>query len=251
MQERIREFGDTMVPPASARARVELVQALVRFVKQGLRGIDGRTTVDLSAFSSAVVESYISALTGGFEVKALSAEEARADAFEAFKQSYLEMARRYEDGTPLPALHGWGPQEEAAPSEDDDNEPDDFSVHAALKVAKANAQRARMRVLCLYCLGAHLPRVLNDSRTSSAAGASYAAASEELWKQVKRFEMDIMMFAIVVGGKELAAARAQIVNQYLGPSNSVMQYLSMDGQLPSRWLSSSEQAFRDSVPKQD
>lgn len=241
------EFGETRLCLQEAQARYQLTERLLHFVRNGLADFDGRVKLDLSAFQGAIASRFADTLSSAWSNPAVSGEQARKNAQAAFEALYQELAQRFDCPAVAPDVMGWGREQALADSDSDPDQEDPGTVQDALRIARENRQRMQSRVLTLYCLGALVPRLTESSAQQTAAAQAYNQASEFLWRQVQRFDKDVLMFSILVGGAALEACRAEIVRSTLTPGHSIIQYLSDDGRIPSRWHTGVETRFFDSL----
>ncbi len=237
-------FGETRLCVQEARTRYRLVEQLVHFIRQGLVDYDGRAKVDISPLWGAVAQQFADVLCMGWSDKHMSEETARKRAQEAFSRAYADLASRYDVPKTAPDFMGW-----AAESDDSEaaGEHSAASVNDALRIAHENRDRAQSRVICLYLLGAHVPRLTESAMRQTAAAEAFERASEFLWSRVQRFEHEAMMFAVVIGGEALQACRERVLQGSLSKGHSLMQYLTQDGRIPSRWATAAEEEFYRSI----
>lgn len=249
--QQVVEFSETRLCREEAQARYRLVERMECFVRNGLLDYDSRAKVDTSPLMGAVAMRFADTLSNGWSNSKMTVEQAQTNAQAAFEALFIELAQRFGCETPAPDLMGWAPPTSGeSPEERSDEsgqEENAASVQDALRIARRNRQRMQARVLVLYCLGALVPRLSESSMQATAAAQAYNQASDFLWRQVQRFDKDVMMFSILVGGGALQTCRQEILRGNLSRGHSVVHYLTEDGRIPSRWLCNTEEKFFSSL----
>lgn len=241
------EFGQLPLCPRQARARVALIQDLVRFLEQGLRDSVGRLKVDLAPWTNQVLTRYLERMWAAPAADSLGEAEARQDATRAFEASYLATARMYREETAMPPLGGWAWSSDAPTTRTPAPVSGQGSAQAAFEMATSNAQRARMRALSLICIHEHLASCRYPAGHVSAAQKGFDAALAHFWQQKHQFEADRWRFAIVLGGPALEQVRNQLCAHLTDSTYSAVPYFTQDGHIPSRWPGELEEAFRADV----
>ena len=244
---------------ASIAAQLEMNDALIRDVKDGLR----EAGLTVNVITGALAGIWLERLTNAVRVAqpkefaSFQKDEARMAALEQVFEAYFKPGRyaRIESVSKFPPMIPYFIDEKTratvcarltdVPSEiqliDDAGDP----VKKAWNVARTNKQRAMQRVNAVMYLADQLSRVGGTLREE--IDAEYGKVTQDFFSQAQTFDTAELQFAVLLRGEALEITRATSLDTVTNPRYSIMQYLERDQISPGRYYSNDETAFRDKI----
>ncbi len=201
----------------------------------------------VNAIRAALADSMVQGTT-----EKLSEAELRKRLVTAYLDEYQADCRLYlkEQVAPMPVSR-WAEEEALITALYGEHQPYGVdappSLDGALTVAWLNLRRAQQRWMAWLGLGAMFWQTPEGRARDGAEAADFEAVSKALRLELRAMEKRMLMFSLLKGGEAAEKARAWLLTTTLCDGMSVMEYLELDGALPSSWRTDDDVALRASI----
>jgi hypothetical protein len=111
----------------------------------------------------------------------------------------------------------------------------------ALETALERIRLAESRIIALHYAYDGIPRY---KRERGVARSDFHELNAELYQEVNEAYRALLMWAIIIPDEMQTRVRKMVMDKYLKNTSSIMGYLELDGQPPSMWSGTDEEAFR-------
>lgn len=251
-------FEQVRTSASDAAVKLALVQELAYFVKRGLERLEATgPSVRVASVVNAIRSVLADSLVSGHQER-LKQPELRQRVLNAYFDECEANARLYLKEPLVPvALTHW--KEEAVILRQRYGDVEAWretaqpTLEGALDMAWRNLRLAQQRWMAWLALGSmfwHTPEGLYRPGNGQGVRAEvhdFNAVSDALRRELQAMEKRLLMFGLLSEGEAASAVRRWAHRTHLGEGMSVMEYLRVDGQLPSSWSCEEENQFRASL----
>lgn len=258
-------FGKAWGDQAQALAQSRLAASALSFIEQGVRDpYASRNGSSVATVGLMVQTRLLEQAAGGGIVpdaqrmahawRAGAWEAALKTAYQAFLAGYVDTASLYFGRIPPPWVGildhkleaklavefcGMAPLDE--PTETD-------PVKYAYEMARFNTLRCEQRIALLYLLGNMVRPPHGGDIPNAAAQTEFDLTSRQLWVNRSLHLSRQLAFGTLLGGEYLERNKTLVKKMY-GDGMSVIELLQVDGEVPGRWQTSTEDKLRKAIAK--
>lgn len=242
-------FSAVHTPAAIALVKIRLVQGLGACVADGLdahaspvRGASVVNTI-LAALADSAANGVLASDVAPPELERLVLT-AYFDEYDRVNQSFLKERVRPVPVTTLRSeepllLERYGAQEVRTQGLS--------PLDEAVATAWTNLRRAQRRWLAWMCLASLFNATPAGRNSACSEKTELTAVSHALLAGERLMKARLLMVALLAGGESAEEVKNWLKRTAFHPNMSIMEYLSLDGQLPGRWETCQEEMLREAI----